>query len=100
APSAPLWRRGGVAMDAVVGTQLYGWGQVYQARGWDLRERLDEVLAAVRECGYETAEGFLRAADPDDARRFAARLQAHGLRPVSLYAGGALHEREQADRTI
>jgi inosose dehydratase len=87
-------------MNAIVGTQLYGWGQVYQARGLDLSEQLDDVLGAVRECGYETAEGFLRAADPDDAPRFAARLQAHGLRPASLYAGGAFHEREQADRTI
>jgi inosose dehydratase len=87
-------------MDAVVGTQLYGWGQVYHARGLDLNERLDEVLAAVRECGYETAEGFLRAGDPDAAPRFAERLRAHGLRPVALYAGGALHDREKAVRAI
>jgi inosose dehydratase len=84
----------------MVGTQLYGWGQDYRARGQDLRDHLDPVLAAVRACGYETAEGFLRADDPEEAPRFAARLRAHALQPLSLYAGGAFHEPLPADETI
>jgi inosose dehydratase len=84
----------------MVGTQLYCWFQVYRARGLDLDDHLDEVLAAVRDCGYETAEWFLKADDPAQPGRLADQLRAHGLQPLAIYSGGRLHEAETAPGVV
>ncbi len=84
----------------VVGSQLYGWGQYYSRDGKRLEDHLDEVFASLRDAGFDYAEGNLDVADPDGNGRFAERLRARGLRPVSLYTGGAFHEAARADETV
>jgi inosose dehydratase len=84
----------------MIGTQLFGWWQVYRAQGRDLEEHLDEVLAAVRDCGYETAEWSLKVDDAAEPARLAERLRAHGLQPSAIYSGGRLHEAETAPGVV
>lgn len=83
----------------VVGCQLYGWGQYYEREGKSLDAHLDEVLSALRDAGYDYAEGSLDAHTPDNTARFAERLKQKGLQPVSLYTGGAFHTAEVAPKT-
>src|SRR4051794_18778809 len=85
---------------ALIGSQLYGWGQFYAREGKVLSDHLDEVFAALKDCGYDYAEGTLDLLSPAENARFAERLKRHGLRPVSFYTGGVLHERDQAGKTI
>lgn len=82
-----------------VGSQLYGWGQYYQREGKNLNNHLDEVFSALRDAGYDFAEGFLDVANPEANLRFAERLRARGLRPVTLYTGARLHD-EQAGEVV
>jgi len=82
-----------------VGSQLYGWGQYYQREGKNLNDHLDEVFSALRDAGYDFAEGFLDVANPEANLRFAERLRAKGLRPVTLYTGARLHD-EQAGEVV
>ncbi|MBU6401582.1 MAG: TIM barrel protein, partial [Verrucomicrobia bacterium] len=88
------------AVKPVVGSQLYAWGQYDERAGKNLNAHLDEVLAAIRDCGYEYAEGWLDAAQPENNARFAEQLRAKGLKPVSLYTGGRLHEQGAAEATV
>lgn len=84
----------------LVGSQLYGWGQYYQRDGrGDVFAHLDEVLSALRDAGYDYAEGYLDTGTPDNNAKFADRLKAKGLKPVSLYTGGATHVLGQASQT-
>jgi len=85
---------------ALIGSQLYGWGQFYAREGKVLTEHLDEVFAALKDCGYDYAEGTLDLLRPEENARFAERLKRHGLRLVSFYTGGVLHQRDQAGKTI
>jgi sugar phosphate isomerase/epimerase len=82
---------------ARVGSQLYGWGQYYQRDGKKLDDHLDEVLSALRDAGYDYAEGFLDAGNPGANLKFADRLRAKGLAPVALYTGGRLHDEKAGE---
>lgn len=84
----------------VAGTQLYGWGQYYQKEGKKLSEHIPEALSAVRDCGYEYAETSLDMAKPEANAKFAAQLKAKELRPVALYTGARLHEKEAGEKAI
>ncbi len=84
----------------LVGTQLYGWGQYYERDKRRLYDNLPEALSAIRDCGYDYAEGSLDANRPENNGRFAEQLRSKGMRPVSLYTGGALHEKGRADETV
>ena len=83
-----------------VGTQLYGWGQYYDRDRRKLYDNLPEALSAIRDCGYDYAEGSLDSNRPENNARFAELLRAKGLQPVSLYTGGALHQKEKAEQTV
>lgn len=76
----------------LVGSQLYGWGQYYQREGKELSAHLDEVLSALRDAGYDYAEGFVDVANPAANLKFAERCRAKGLQPVALYTSGRLHD--------
>lgn len=78
--------------EARVGSQLYGWGQYYQREGRRIEDHLDEVFSALRDAGYDHAEGSLNLADPDANGSLADRMKARGLRPVAIYTGGRLHD--------
>lgn len=95
-PGAP-GRAASTPVRPVVGSQLYGWGQYYQRAGQNLNDHLDDVLSALRDAGYDFAEGFLDAGDPEANVRFAGRLRAKGLQPVALYAGGRLHDEKAGE---
>ncbi len=91
--------RAGDATKPLVGSQLYGWGQYYGREGKKLEDNLDEVFSALRDAGYDYAEHGL-SADPEANVRLGDRLKSKGLRPVSLYTGGAFHEEKAADVQI
>jgi inosose dehydratase len=83
---------------ALVGSNVYGWGQYAQREG----RKLDvlEVLSALRDCGYDYLETFLDVANPEQNARFADQSRAKGLQPVSLYTGARLHEMPAAGMVV
>lgn len=81
------------------GSQLYGWGQYYQRDGKDLYAHLDDVFRALKDAGFDYAEGNLDLNTPANNARFADRLRKHGLQAVSLYTGGAMHVLGKASET-
>ena len=90
----------GLDQPAFVGSQLYGWGQYYEREGKKLSDHLNEVLSAVRDCGYDYAETYLDTLHLEKNAEFAHRCQTKGLRAVSLYTGGRLHEEGRADEVV
>jgi len=85
--------------EPLVGSQLYGWGQYYQRAGKDFAQHQDEVLSALRDAGYDYAEGSLDVGTPDRTTKFAEQLEKKGMKPVSLYVGGATHVLGKATET-
>ena len=83
----------------LVGSQLYGWGQYYERAGKKLGDHMDEVFSALRDAGYDYAEGNLDVGTPENNAKLAERLKLKGLKPVSLYTGGALHVLGKASET-
>jgi inosose dehydratase len=77
--------------NALVGTQLYGWGQYYERENKNVYHHLDEVFSAIRDMGYDYAEGSLDFFRPERNGEFADKLKAKGLKPVAIYSGGQLH---------
>jgi inosose dehydratase len=84
----------------LVGTQLYGWGQYYQREGKNLNDHMDEVLSAVRDCGYDYAEGSLDLANPEANAALAHLLKSKNLMPVALYSGARLDLLPDASKAI
>lgn len=84
----------------LVGSGQYGWGQYYSREGKNINEHFDEMLSAVRDCGYEFLEGFIDLAHPENCAKLADQMRAKGLKPVSIYTGAALHQAGKADETI
>lgn len=76
----------------LIGSQLFGWGQYYQREGRDAYADLDEIFSALRDAGYDYAEGNLDVGKPENNAGFAEKLRKKGLQPVSLYTGGRLHD--------
>jgi inosose dehydratase len=75
----------------LIGSQLYGWGQYYEREKKPFN--LDEILSALRDIGYDYAEN---STDPDNLAKacvtFAEKLHSKGLKPISMYTGGRLHD--------
>ncbi|MCI0538115.1 MAG: sugar phosphate isomerase/epimerase, partial [Verrucomicrobiales bacterium] len=92
--------RSGYGQQPLVGSQLYGWGQYYDRAHKRMDEHLDEVLSAIRDCGYDYAETTLNLDKLEHNSRFAERCQSKGLRPVSWYTGGQFHEQAKATETV
>ncbi|HEY1173222.1 MAG TPA: sugar phosphate isomerase/epimerase [Verrucomicrobiae bacterium] len=76
----------------LVGTQLYGWGQYYQRDGKKPAEHTEEILSAVRDCGYDYAETSLDSAQPENNQKLADQMKAKGLKPFSLYTNAVVYE--------
>src|SRR5262249_54157675 len=85
---------------AQVGTQLFGWGQYYKRDGKNLDDHLDEVLSAVRDCGFDYAEHNLSISNPEAAVQFAELAKKKGLGVTCFYTGGALHELNTAREEV
>lgn len=84
--------------ESLVGSNIYGWGQYAQKE--DRKLNVDEVISALRDCGYHYLESFMDLARPEENGVFADKLKAKGLRPVSLYAGARLHESGKASENV
>jgi inosose dehydratase len=89
---------GGSTQKTLVGSNVYGWGQYAQRDGKELD--VDGVLSALRDTGYDYLETYLDVGRPDENARFAERLKAKGLQPVSLYTGARLHEPDKAGEVV
>ena len=98
--SALGWSINAASPKAMFGSQLYGWGQYYQREGKDFNAHVNEVYSALRDMGYDYAEGSLDTHTPENNLREAERMQIKGLKPVSLYSGGSLHESGKATETV
>ncbi|HWQ92457.1 MAG TPA: TIM barrel protein, partial [Clostridia bacterium] len=82
----------------VVGSNIYGWTQYAQRDQKKLE--VEEVIAALRDAGYDYLETFMNVTQPEENGRFADQLKAKGLQPVSLYVGARLHETGKADEVV
>ncbi len=89
-----------VATAPLVGSQLFGWGQYYQRDGKKLAEHLGDVLSAVRDAGYDYAETSFDGNNPEKNVQLAEQMKARGLKPVSLYMGGAFHEAGRSHEAV
>lgn len=96
----PLWRAFSAEGEerGLVGSNVYGWTQYAQREG--KKFDVQEVISALRDCGYDYLESFMNTAQPEENARFGEQLKAKGLRPVSIYTGGRLHEDGKADETV
>jgi inosose dehydratase len=59
-----------------------------------------EVMGALRDGGYDYLEGFLDSGHPEANAQLAEQMKASGLRPVTLYTGGRMHESGPAKETV
>ncbi len=82
----------------LVGSNIYVWGQ-YAARNKKPLE-VEDVISALRDCGYDYLEAFMKVAQPEESAKFAEQLKAKGLQPVSLYTGARLHEAGKASEVV
>ncbi|MCX6901945.1 MAG: TIM barrel protein [Verrucomicrobia bacterium] len=82
----------------VFGSNVFGWTQYYARDKKPFN--LDEVIAALGDSGYDYLEYNLDAGKPENNAAFAAKLRAKGMRPVSLYTGGAFHDAAKAGETV
>ncbi|MBV9468370.1 MAG: TIM barrel protein [Abitibacteriaceae bacterium] len=79
-------------MSLIIGVQEYDWLQIYEAQGQRHRDHLDEIFAALTECGIEAWEQSVSSAE--EAQRLKTLLGKHGLKMPSMYAGGSLHTQD------
>lgn len=82
----------------LVGSNIYGWGQYAQRDQKKLE--VEDVISALRDCGYDYLENFMDVARPENNAKFAGQLKAKGLQPVSLYTGARVHVAGQAGETV
>lgn len=84
----------------LVGSGIYGWGQYYhQLMGRNAYAHLDEVFSAIRDCGYDFAEGFVDLKTPEKNAELIELMRKKGLTPVCLYTNAPLHD-DKADESI
>ena len=95
AASAPRVRA--AVVKPLIGSQLYGWGQYYQRDKKDFGSHLGDIYSALRDSGYDYAEGSLNVGTPDANHEMVEQMKARGLKPVSLYSGAHLHEASSAN---
>jgi inosose dehydratase len=86
------------ASNSCVGSNIYGWTQYFQREGRPFDPI--EVMIALRDGGFDYLEGFMDLAAPEKNLLFAEQLKAHGLKPVTLYTGGNLHDPAMAKTTV
>jgi len=98
--SAGCAHLGGHQSRIPVGSGLYGWSQYYSREGKDIKAHMDEVLSAVRDCGYEFLEAFVDLQNPDNNLRLGEQMRAKGLKPICIYTTLALHDAGKAEENI
>lgn len=83
---------------ALVGSNVYGWTQYAQRDKKPFN--VEDVLSALRDCGYDYLENFMDVGRPETIAKFADQLKARGMKPVSLYTGARIHEAGKADEVV
>jgi len=82
----------------VFGSNVYGWTQYYGREKKPFN--IDEVIAALGDSGYDYLENFMDTGSAENNAKFAEKLRAKGMRPVSLYVGGAFHDAGKVKSTV
>ncbi len=82
----------------LVGSNVYGWTQYAQRDKKPFK--VEEVISALRDCGYDYLESFMDVGQPDKNGEFADQLRAKGLQPVSMYVGARLHEADKVKQVV
>jgi inosose dehydratase len=93
----PTLAQGAEAKKSLYGSNVFGWTQYYARDKKPFN--LDEVIAALADAGYDYLENNLDG-NPDNNVKFAAKLKARGMQPVSLYTGAALHDATKAGKNV
>jgi len=83
---------------ALFGSNIYGWGQYAQRDQKKLE--VEEVISALRDCGYDYLESFMDVDRPENNAKLAGQLKAKGLQPLSIYTGARLHEAGKAEQAV
>lgn len=86
------------APKTVFGSNVFGWTQYYKRDNKPFN--LDEVIAALADCGYDYLENFMDVKAPENNAVLAEKLRAKGMRPVSLYVGANFHDAAKAGQTV
>ncbi len=87
-----------VPAKALVGSNIYGWNQYAERDKKPLD--LEGVMSALRDAGYDYLENYLNVKDPEANGKFAERLRAKGLQPVSLYTSAVFHDPAKVTETL
>ena len=87
------------ARDTWVGSNIYGWGQYYQRQGKNINDCFPEMLGLVRDAGFDYLEVNLDTVEPGMNMVVGQLMRSKGLRPVTMYTGGRLHD-EKAGETV
>lgn len=82
----------------LVGSNIVAW--VHYAKRENRPVVVEDVMSALRDCGYDFLEGRLDIERVEENVRFAEQSRAKGLRPFSLYAGAELHDASKAEETV
>lgn len=78
----------------------YVWTQVFNARKQTLAEAMPEMFADLRAAGYKRVELMQQFFTPERRGRTTDLAQTNRIEIPIVYAGGVMHEAEQAQRTI
>lgn len=78
----------------------YIWSQYLTRQKKTLAEGLSEIIPMARAAGFSNIELNQSFFDPESRTRLGDLLGAQKLSMPTVYVGGAMHEREAAERTI
>lgn len=81
-----------------IATNTYPWGTFAKREGRNFVLHSDEALAEIASTGINGYEPSVSKAEEFEG--LGARLKAHGLEMRSIYVGTALHEKEEAAKSI
>lgn len=85
---------------SAIAVEGYIFQQYAQRQKKPLQAVIPECLKMAREAGFRNIELNTGFFPPEERDRTLSILRSDGLRMPSVYVGGAVHEREAADRTI
>ncbi len=80
--------------------QTYVWLQDFQSRKLSVAEGIEEAFPAMRRAGFRDVELMPAYLEAKLRERTLRLLKENGLRAPIVYAGGVMHERESAGKTI
>ncbi len=88
------------ARESAMAVEGYIFQQYAESLKRPLAEVMERVIAMARAAGFRNVELSPAFFEAKGRERTLELIRSQGLRMPSLYVGGSLHERQQADRTI